>query len=200
MNTYFGGPHENSPNSIASAENMAAPWKPPGVGHVEQFSGSSGGYYGGGGQQFHTAKNPDGSAGSKLKSWGAMAQPMEFAKNGHQEFMGGGGSFTPGLTGAGQSAFIWNEQGGFAPQFAPQQQQDPMLQQTEAKFSGLNLKANVFHPSMPPHQQGPPGHFTPPVDIGLQNNWEISIICWCHAFSERPMGQGRDQPGDTMEF
>jgi hypothetical protein len=83
-------------------------------------------------------------------------------KNGHQEQPVMGHPFTPNFAG-GHGGFAWNEP---TFQFPPQQQQDQVLLHTEGKFSGLNLKANVFHPSMTPQQTGP-GHFTPPVEIGL---------------------------------
>lgn len=92
--------------------------------------------------------------------------PVDYSKNGghhepQQVLNQQPAPFTPGLH--VQSGFpAWNEPSF---QFTHQPpQQDQHLQQTEAKFSGLNLKANVFHPSLPP--QGPPGHFTPPVEMG----------------------------------
>lgn len=94
-------------------------------------------------------------------------------KNGHQDAMMASGQPTTPFTQSGAflgghqggNTFAWNEPPSF--QFAPQQhqQQEQLLQQTESKFSNLNLKANIFHPSIT-SQQTPTGHFTPPVELG----------------------------------
>jgi hypothetical protein len=98
-----------------------------------------------------------------------MAVEFGVPKNGHQEqsMHGQPAPFTPGLPAGAQGGYVWNEPNF---QFPPQQPQDQILQQAEVKFAGLNLKANVFHPSMPPHPGPPGGHFTPPVELGYRDN------------------------------
>lgn len=147
--------------------------------------------YGGGGY----GAMAEGGGSKLITKWGGHHPPtMDYAKQQHQQNAADSGSggmspFTP--TGAppyGAGA-PWNEPphpqhhaphqmlggGGHATPFQPLQfqptgmPQDAMVQAAETKFSQLNLKAPAFQPAGMV-QQATSGLFTPPVEMGIQDN------------------------------